>query len=53
MMGTYLPEICREVEINILRSSDQTVTHMQSAKYQCRIDTVTSPDDGHIVARNM
>ena len=25
----------------------------QSEKYQCRIDTVTSPDDGHIVARNM
>jgi len=26
---------------------------IQSAKYQCRIDTVISPDDGHIVARNM
>jgi len=25
----------------------------QSVKYQCRIDTVNSPDDGHIVARNM
>jgi len=25
----------------------------QSEKYQCRIDTVSSPDDGHIVARNM
>ena len=24
-----------------------------SDKYQCRIDTVSSPDDGHIVARNM
>ena len=22
-------------------------------KYQCRTDTVSSPDDGHIVARNM
>jgi len=22
-------------------------------KYQCCIDTVSSPDDGHIVARNM
>jgi len=25
----------------------------KSEKYQCRIDTVSSPDDGHIVARNM
>ena len=25
----------------------------QSKKYPCRIDTVSSPDDGHIVARNM
>jgi len=26
---------------------------IQSEKYQCRIETVSSPDDGHIVARNM
>jgi len=26
---------------------------IQIEKYQCRIDTVSSPDDGHIVARNM
>ena len=26
---------------------------IQSEKYQCRIDRVNSPDDGHIVARNM
>jgi len=26
---------------------------IQSEKYQCRTDTVSSPDDGHIVARNM
>jgi len=26
---------------------------IQSERYQCRIDTVSSPDDGHIVARNM
>ena len=26
---------------------------IQSEKYQCRIDTVSSPDDGHKVARNM
>jgi len=26
---------------------------IQCVKYQCGIDTVSSPDDGHIVARNM
>jgi len=26
---------------------------IHSGKYQCHIDTVSSPDDGHIVARNM
>ena len=26
---------------------------IQNKKYQCRIDTVISPDDRHIVARNM
>ena len=26
---------------------------IQSEKYQCRTDAVSSPDDGHIVARNM
>jgi len=26
---------------------------IHSEKYQCRIDTVSSPDDGHVVARNM
>ena len=26
---------------------------IQSDKYQCRIDTVSSPDDGHIDVRNM
>jgi len=26
---------------------------IQSEKYQCRIDIVSSPDDGHIAARNM
>ena len=26
---------------------------IQSEKNQCRIDTVSSPDDGHIVVRNM
>ena len=31
----------------------QPATPLHSEKYQCRIDTVSSPDDGHIVARNM
>ena len=26
---------------------------IQSEKYRCHTDTVSSPDDGHIVARNM
>jgi len=26
---------------------------IQSEKYQCRINTMNSPDDGHIVALNM
>jgi len=26
---------------------------IQSDKYQCRIDKVISPDNGHMVARNM
>jgi len=32
--------------------ADQTATHTE-LKQQCRIDRVSSPDDGHIVARNM
>ena len=35
-----------------LQPVDQTPP-MQNDKYQCRIDTVISPDDGHMVARNM
>ena len=31
---------------------DQTPP-IQSDKYQCHIDTVISPDDGHMVARNL
>jgi len=33
-------------------SADQTATQTKW-KLPCRIDTVSSPDDGHIVARNM
>ena len=35
-----------------LQPADQTPP-IESDKYQCRIDTVLSPDDGHMVARNM
>ena len=35
-----------------LQRADQTPP-IQSDKYQCRIDTVISPDDGRMVARNM
>ena len=48
-MGTWLPETCREAK---LQPADQTPP-IQSDKYQYRIDTVISPDDGHMVARNM
>jgi len=35
-----------------LQPADQTPP-IQSGKYQCRIDTVICPDDGHMVARNV
>jgi len=35
-----------------LQPADRTPP-VQSDKYQCRIDTVISPDDGHTVAQNM
>ena len=35
-----------------VQPADQT-TPIQSDKYQCRIDTVISPDDGHMDARNV
>ena len=35
-----------------LQPADQTPP-IQSDKYKCRIGTVISPDDGHMVARNM
>ena len=31
----------------------KTIHLFQNEKYQCRIDAVSSPDDGHTVARNM
>jgi len=35
-----------------LQPADQTPP-IQSDKYQCHIDKLISPDDGHMVARNM
>ena len=35
----------------LLQQTRQPLIHNE--KYQCRIDTVSSPDDGHIVVRNM
>jgi len=31
----------------------KTIHLFQNEKYQCRTDAVSSPDNGHIVARNM
>ena len=46
-MGTWMPETWIEIQ-----PADQTPP-IQTDKYQCRIDTVNSPDDGHMDARNM
>jgi hypothetical protein len=35
-----------------LQPADQTAP-IQSGKYQSRVDTVISPDDGHMIARNV
>ena len=38
----------------VVHSNQQTrQPPIQSDKYQCRVDTVSSPDNGHIDARNM
>jgi len=36
-----------------VQSAQTSQPPIESEKYQCRIGTVSSPDDGHIVARNM
>jgi len=38
--------------LSVLKCANQTVIHTVT-NIKCRIDTVISPDDGHIVARNM
>jgi len=53
--GNYVSIIMR----TLLYLCDTSIFHCvwvavwSAEKYQCRIDTVSSPDDGHIVARNM
>ena len=45
-----------DLRLKITGSGKSFVTNeqtRQSEKYQCRTDTVSSPDNGHIVARNM
>jgi len=46
--GNYVPIIRRSHCICATKQPP-----IQSEKYQCRTDIVSSPDDGHIVARNM
>ena len=46
---TLLPSIFISTSLHV---SGKCVLCM-GEKYQCRIDTVSSSDDGHIVARNM
>ena len=42
------------VGMRLSHSNQQTKQPpIRREKYQCRVDTVISPDDGHIVARNM
>ena len=38
--------------LDSIQAARQT-PHTQSDKYQCRIDTQFSPDDGHMEAQNM
>ena len=52
--GNYVPIIRGTYCIYATLSGLQTrQPPIRSEKYQCRIDTVSSPDDGHTVARNM
>ena len=54
--GNYVRIIRRTYSINatlVFFTLYGWLSGLQSEKYQCRIDTVSFPDDGHIVARNM
>jgi len=54
--------MCAHHQKNLLCLCDTGIFHYewvavwsadQSEEYQCRTDTLSSPDDGHTVARNM
>ena len=55
--GNYVPLIrrtyCIYATLVFSLCMGKCLPPIQSEKYQCRIYTVSSPDDGHIVARNM
>jgi len=64
--STCFGQLCSHHQENLLYLCDTGIFHsvwaavwsadqppIQSKKYQCRIDTAISPDDGHIVARNL
>ena len=47
-------DICRSVWVAVLPAGCQPVDRTnRTGTYQCRIDTISSPDDGHIDALNM
>ena len=54
--GNYVPIIrktyCIYATLVFFTLYGQRQPPIQSEKYQCRKDTVSSPDDGHMVARN-
>jgi len=57
-MGTWLPETCREQKYTYMGLRlIQTFTpngYLYRVTYtRFRIDTINSPDDGHMAARNM
>jgi len=50
--STCFGQLCAHHQENLLYLCD-TVWSADKQTRQCRIDTISSPDDGHIVARNM
>jgi len=57
VLGNYVPIIKKtyfiQATLLFFTLYGWVTVSIQSEKYQCRIDKVSSPDDGHIVARNM
>jgi len=67
-LSTCFGQLCAHYQKNLLYLCDTGIFHcvwvtvwstaanqtaIYTEKYQCHIDTVNSPDDGHIGARNM